>query len=333
MAKAHLPSDGDRAGCIHGPNRFRNGDPVVSAITQKKHHYVPQFILRNFANSRRQLKVMRVDRPAEYTAAVVDMLHRNNGHTKFLPGGEVDQTSVDDRMSELESAAAAIVGRLATETSAPLLVDDIATLQYFLAMQVVRHRTLMARIRASVVTDFAADGFPNNPDTDAVIDYTLVSAIEYPMDAYAARERPDDEASIRWREYQKHFGDYTWRLQRYRTPSLIVGDTLVAMSGVRTDVEVRARIGTESADLGMAGLANSRRITVPLTPKLGLLLHRSKDPASIEATTFNRSTVKNSRELVAFHPSWPGARSDLYEQVARDVEHHRAVVPAFRPPL
>ena len=39
----------------------------------KKHHYVPQFLLHNFADERGQLVVRRTDQQREYGASVRDL--------------------------------------------------------------------------------------------------------------------------------------------------------------------------------------------------------------------------------------------------------------------
>jgi hypothetical protein len=43
----------------------------------KKHHFVPQFLLRNFADVRGRLMVHRMDRDTSYPASVGDLGHRN----------------------------------------------------------------------------------------------------------------------------------------------------------------------------------------------------------------------------------------------------------------
>lgn len=70
----------------------------------KKHHYVPQFLLRIFADTPDQLMVHRADRNQEYQANVGDLGHRNLGHSLYWPDREPDHVSLETRMTEIEGA-------------------------------------------------------------------------------------------------------------------------------------------------------------------------------------------------------------------------------------
>lgn len=52
------------------------------------------------------------------------------------------------------------------------------------------------------------------------------------------------------------------------------------------------------------GFGNCGRITMPLAPNLGLIIHRTNRPdlRKLDAVSFNRATIYNSREFIAHHP-------------------------------
>src|SRR5437879_496121 len=75
----------------------------------KKHHYVPQFLLARFADSRGRLDVHRLDATQTYSSSTRDLGHRNDLHTYFWPHRSKDSTSLERSMSELEREANTVI--------------------------------------------------------------------------------------------------------------------------------------------------------------------------------------------------------------------------------
>jgi hypothetical protein len=98
----------------------------------KKHHYVPQFLLRNFADDRGQLVVHRTDQQREYGSNVRDLGHRNLGHSLFWPNREPDHASLESRMADIEGAAATAVGDLRPVRTRTVSADQREVRRYFL---------------------------------------------------------------------------------------------------------------------------------------------------------------------------------------------------------
>jgi hypothetical protein len=77
----------------------------MAASDKKKHHFVPQFLLRNFTDAAGQLEVWRLDESPPYRATATDLAHRNHGHTLILPNRPSNPNLFEDWMGEIESAA------------------------------------------------------------------------------------------------------------------------------------------------------------------------------------------------------------------------------------
>lgn len=83
-------------------------------MSAKKHHFVPQMLLRRFADNRQRVTVHRLDRAAAHPSSIRDVGHRNRGHSVYLPDREPDHDVLERQMSGLEGEAARVIDRLAT---------------------------------------------------------------------------------------------------------------------------------------------------------------------------------------------------------------------------
>jgi hypothetical protein len=63
----------------------------------KKHHFVPQMLLRRFADDKEKLTVHRLDRADAHTASVRDLGHRNQGQPCTSRAGSPTRTSSSSR--------------------------------------------------------------------------------------------------------------------------------------------------------------------------------------------------------------------------------------------
>jgi hypothetical protein len=129
--------------------------------SRKKHHFVPQFQLRYFANGSEQLLVHRLDREQSFTSSVGDVAHRNYGHSLYWPGREPNHDLLEEEMANLEGHTKAVVEELSTTDRLRLTVDERSTLSWFIALQWHRNRFLIDFLRAKLKAEFG------EPETEA----------------------------------------------------------------------------------------------------------------------------------------------------------------------
>jgi hypothetical protein len=132
----------------------------------------------------------------------------------------------------------------------------------------------------------------------------------------------------RWDAIESALHSFRWSLCRYRADSLVLGDQTVCLYGVRkggqasiNDAWARHGIGIGWGDVG--------RVTVALTPRLGLLLHRAETPSRLGAPDFNRSTVFNARRFVVHSAAWPHGRENLQRAFDEAITRQRWLAPDF----
>jgi hypothetical protein len=113
-------------------------------------------------------------------------------------------------------------------------------------------------------------------------------------------------------------------------PALLISDTVVCLSGLASGETTEAPDRLLNHGVGI-GFGTCERVTVPLTPNLGLLITRSPEAPRIGAREFNSYTIFNSREFVACSPEWPPRRRALYEWAIEDIELQRVLRPALVP--
>ncbi len=78
------------------------------------------------------------------------------------------------------------------------------------------------------------------------------------------------------------------------------------------------------------GFNNCGRVTMPLAPNLGLIIHRTgrQDLRSLTAAEFNRATIYNSREFIAHHPNGMPS-TNLQRALLVDLQTQRRYLPIF----
>lgn len=117
----------------------------------KKHHYVPQFVLRHFADERGRLTILRTDRETSFPANVRDIGHTNLGHSIYRRNREPDHVSLEVAMSEIEGAAANVVTQLRASTVRSPSTDERELLGFLIALQWVRSRFILEVLRRTVL--------------------------------------------------------------------------------------------------------------------------------------------------------------------------------------
>jgi hypothetical protein len=291
----------------------------VAMSVPKKHHFVPQFLLRNFADDRGQLVVYRTDQQREYGANVKDLGHRNFGHSLFWPNREPDHTSLESMMSDIEGAAAVAVEDLGSARTPTVSTDQREVLSFLIALQWTRSRFLLTVLRREVLGR-------DTPIDESNRSLGLLNIVTSVLEPWAARQRGAFDPKERYCSVESLLAGWDWRVYRPRRQQLVVADNVVSMSGVAAGAVSSMPEAWTRHGVGV-GFGNCSRITVPLAPDLGLVLTpRGQAPRSIGAAEFNRATIYNSREFVAHHPGWLPGQS-LRQAFDEDVWTQRWILP------
>jgi Protein of unknown function (DUF4238) len=205
----------------------------------------------------------------------------------------------------LEGLAAAVIDRMLANGELPRTDSDRETLEKFMVLHIFRHPRMMALIRKTTTVNLGSlEGThlgESLRDDFVVHAASFVSVLSNTKFAFVG----DEEA--RWAKYRQQFQQFSWNLVRFHEDSLVVGHTLVCTSTVYAG---------EYRSYGV-GLENSQRITVPLSPRAGLLLSRDGRVNRLRAEAFNRSTVGSATQFVAYGANWPQRAPSLFEDVDR----------------
>jgi hypothetical protein len=288
----------------------------------KKHHFVPKFLLRNFADTRGQLIVHRMDQHKSYPTNVVNIGHQNFGHSLFWPDREPDHVSLEARMNAIEDAAATVITRLRQSTARTLTDEEREVLGFLIALQWSRSRFLLMVMRRHVL---GRDTPIDNTNRSLGLLNIVTNAL-YPWEARANNVFDPKERAC---PIADRLYGWKWRAYRPTADKLVIADNVVSMWGVaagETGVmpEAWARHG-----VGL-GFGNCARITVPLAPNLGLVITRPGQDRrrNVTAAAFNQATVYNSREFVAHHPA---GLTDKSLQLALDenIQTQRWLLPVI----
>ena len=302
------------------PNVARNGACAYSRVvsTPKKHHFVPQFLLRGFADDKEALVVHGLDPANRYFSKVRDVGHQNDGHTLFQRDGTADRETLEAAMSQIEGDAADAVRELADGES--LTDERKAALSWFLAMQWHRSRYLLD----SVASELNSGGITREQMQTGLLRVVFVPFFS----AWHHRDDMSVRPKYRWDAIESQLHLFRWSLCRYRADSLVLGDQTVCLYGVRkggqasiNDAWARHGIGIGWDDVG--------RVTVALTPRLGLLLGRTETPTRLSASDFNRTTIYNARRFVVHSPAWPYGRENLQKAFNEAIDRQRWLAPVY----
>ncbi len=299
-------------------------------MSAKKHHFVPQMLLRRFADDKQKLTVHRLDGRPEHTASVRDLGHGNQGHTLHLPDREPNHDVLEHQMSDLEGEASQVIDRLAAGRAKDVGDADRDVLAWFMALQWTRHRSTLGAVRAAARAKTPSAG--GTPSDDYVLrSGGLIAGPAVLLHAWQMRRDPDARPKETYNGVVANLlHRFDWRAVRYLRPLLVVSDNSVCMSGVAAGETADVPEAWTRHGVGV-GTGTCRRITCPLTPRLGLLLENGRQPAHMKAELFNRLTVYNSREFVAYNPAWPAAEPALHRLLKDDLWLQRQLLPAFGP--
>ncbi|WP_229070481.1 DUF4238 domain-containing protein [Actinoplanes sp. DH11] len=300
----------------------------------KKHHFVPQFQLEYFADDRRRLAVHRLNREGPHLASVTDVGHRNLGHTLYRPGKEPDHVTLEKGMSEIEGAAASVIRELVGSSAREPNAEQREVLAWLIALQWQRHRLLLDLLHQYVRRDYSNDATTSEEEL-AFKSGGLRAILAQVIWPWRNRSDPHARPKDMWNSIASrlHGRSFHWKLLRPRTPSLVISDNTVCLSGVASGQVFELPPAYAQIGIGI-GFDNFQRLTMPLTPRIGLIISRdSADLNRIDSRKFNRWTVGNSREFVAHHPDWDAVAPSLYGAVIGHLDEQRFLAKYIFPAL
>lgn len=272
----------------------------------KKHHYIPQFILRNFTDEREKLRVKRHGQTEWRLQGPSTVGYRNNAH-RVSEWINDDPSFYETRMSVGESESAPLIREL-DESNVSLVPDAMKdALQRFIVLNLIREPGFLERILPEVLAEQDPQ-FAELPGVEQLLRDLGIAAMAWPVPGSendpAIRSYPGREDA-----YAEVFGEFIWNVVRFPHQSLVLGDRLVCTYG--QSQHATGEMNVAASRYGAEGLHTCDRVTVPLTPRTGLLLARAGRPQTLNPIAFNRATILNSKTFVAHHPAWPANASEL----------------------
>lgn len=289
----------------------------------QKHHYVPQFLLRRFADQNKKLLVHRTDkRERPQRAPVRKTAQTLSGHSLYWPGREPDHTSIEAGMSSIETATNNVIASLLDSTVHTPSEEQREVLGFFIALQWHRSRFLIDNLKRSVLDPDA----PTDELAKSIGVRQILTSVLFPWCT-----RRDDESTpaatycypADWLQH----GPWSWHLYRPTGHKLVVGDNIVCMWDIAAQETSEMPVAWTHHGVGI-GFGNCGRITIPLAPNLGLIIHRTNRPdlRKLDAAGFNRATIYNSKEFIAHHPNGLPS-SSLQGALLQDLSTQRQILP------
>lgn len=266
----------------------------------KKHHFVPQMLLRNFASSDGRLRVFAIDREATYTSRTLGLGQVKGGHNRVRPDGTVDRDFLEQWMSSLEGAAAGDIARLTASKELTVHVKDYPSLPWLASLQYNRSRAVMGYLKSRLEAE-SMTGSALEVQT-AILDVTarnVLGAWESSKDEHA---RPKDQ----WDSMVSVLIHLRWDVLRYEKPCLVVSDGFAAQYGVAPEYE--AAYDRTAKNWAKHGIGvpqhQAMSFTIPLTTQVALHLHRGDARKYLSAQQVNQRTIYAARSFVALPSDW-----------------------------
>lgn len=283
---------------------------------KRKHHYMSQWVLRNFTTD------------GHFTVIPINGTPAHPGTPKSL-GWVRDSHRADplssnpdlfeDAQSVLEGDTAVIATRIINGTTTTFDPATQLVLERFLVLHLMRHPLMMAYVHEGTATEFI--GYESLPNLGPVRRALLAQAVSYPA-ALSGDETNVGSSAIdpeRWEKYRATFAAYTWNIVRYERPSLVLSDVLVCTS----QLHPRRQHDERLYGMGAVGIGEAERITVALSPTVGLLLSRGDRVRRLRAEAFNRSTIGCATEWVVHPGDWgatsPGLHAHAHELIEQRI--------------
>lgn len=304
-------SAADQPGIVH----------TESMETQRarRHHYVPQFYLKGFADADNRVVTVRLPgnqrflQSARKAATEIDFYS--------IPGHEDGADVFEKLLSKLEAEAARIIARV-REGVWPLSVDDRNTLAEFIAVQATRgpelRRTMNSITAMGVRLELGWGGRANagrwarerlgveltEEAADAL--WNSATAPGGPSVRHSAGDHVQQLLSL-VSPLRESLRARAWHLVRFDRRALITSDVPVSLAP------------DPNSDYPGLGFANAQYVLFPLCRRIGLMMRRVEDAsdhsaassgvldAHREASTvleklFNQLTVLSASMAVFHHP-------------------------------
>jgi hypothetical protein len=287
----------------------------------KKHHYVPQFYLRKFAEDE-QIATVRLPGDRRYVSSVIDTGSENRFHT--VRQNPANPEILEEAFGELEDDAAPIIQRV-EDGLWPLPREERMTLAGFVVFQALRgpdQRRLMKNLQTrmmeretrAVAERGASRWFEDrrlHVDGDAAKEaWDRTASAEEPPVVIDALYHAGRIASLAER-VMPHFIGRRWKLVRFDYPSLVTSDAPVSLDDV-SDGE-QGRYGLMTARTISYPLSRTRALlfgdTVPVRARVELAAVRSgKFDSQVRGTAddqryVNGRTVHNAARALFHHPA------------------------------
>jgi hypothetical protein len=284
-----------------------------------KHHFVPQFLINKFADSKGRITAHRLRADTSFATNARDIGHRNDGHTLYLRSGKVDRSSLEEAMGGIEREAAEVVAEL--DQGGSLDESQRRALAWFISLQWTRHRYVLNQL-------LSRSGDHSDLSREEVQTGLLRVALGPLLAAWQVRDDESAHYKDRWNYIVGAALSFNWKVLRFSEDSLVLGDTTVCMSGVRPGEKPEYNTAWARHGIGV-GWESVARVTMPLTPRLGLLLTREGRPDRLRASAFNRTTVFNAREFVLHGRDREPTTNGLLTSFNEDLERQRYLAPIF----
>lgn len=235
--------------------------PVLN--NPKRHHTVPKFYLRGFAEGKK-LGAVNVRTGARHTTSVADATVEVNFYT--VRDHATDPNEFEATLSQMEGVAAA-VHRAIVGGRWPLAPHDRAAFAAFMTLQFLRlrsHRWQMYHTIAADLRDLANNNpeefdrilsLPGAPSREAIAGANLASLVSSAVHI--------QQITTMVPRLVEHLLGRPWELVRFESPSLLTSDEPI------TPLANPA----EPQSVGL-GLENSWALMFPLSREVGLLMFR-----------------------------------------------------------
>lgn len=266
----------------------------------KKHHFVPQMLLNRFAydgylwhlSIERDEKLRRA-RPREIG-------HVNGGHTLIRLDGTRDHESLEKAMSSIEGEASAAITAIEAESSMAVVPRELAEpLAWLASLQSARNRARLGYIASEARVSKEEDPFAG---TVGEIQSSLLRvAVMTVLETWAIRNDEFAHPKDQWDFVAHQLLGMRWDVMRYPDRSLAVSDAFAAQFGIRDDVQGDFERDLWGAMYGMnTPLWAARGVTVALTPRLAISLHRGDARRVTAAAAVNMHTIRSAKSFIAF---------------------------------
>lgn len=264
----------------------------------KKHHYVPQMLLRRFTHDGRlwYWSIERDEKPRP--SRPTEIAHVNQGHTVITRDGSKDHDSLERAMSDIEGAASRVITQIEQNESLNTLCDEqIVPLAWLASLQQARSRTRMAFIAQQA--DLLAEGSRTTGSAYETQTALLRATTTGLLSSWFLRDDESARPKEQWDGTASLLCGLRWDVMRYEEPGLIVTDAFAAQFGVRDDVDVTADTWGAKFGLNTPPWA-ARGFTIALTPRIALHLHHGDTRKPVAAAAVNMHSIRSARAFLAF---------------------------------